>query len=158
MRFKMIASLGDSIGKTRSFDGTILFLPRKITDDFVVHSVIRETDGTSITITIKNVSVVQSPDRIKLYNIIFRNVQRALELTQIGRNYYDPKGSIPLPQHKQVTLFSNTTVLFKFLFAVTRMELWPGYVTSIHDLDGGLLMCFDASHRLLRTDTAYDQM
>ena len=100
MRFKMIASLGDSIGKTRSFDGTILFLPKKITDDFVVHSVTRETDGTSITITIKNVSVVQSPDRIKLYNIIFRNVQRALELTQIGRNYYDPKGSIPLPQHK----------------------------------------------------------
>ena len=44
------------------------------------------------------------------------------------------------------------------LLAVIRMELWPGYVTSIHEQDGGLLMCFDASHRLLRTDTAYEQM
>ena len=100
MRFKMIANLGELIGKTRSFDGTILFLPKKITDNFITRTVQRETDGATITITIKNVAVVQSPDRIKLFNIIFRNVQRALELTQIGRNYYDPKGSIPLPQHK----------------------------------------------------------
>ena len=100
MRFRMIASLGDLIGKTRSFDGTILFLPKKITDSFVTQTIVRETDGTNITVTIKNVAVVQSPDRIKLFNIIFRNVLRALELTQIGRNYYDPKGSIPLPQHK----------------------------------------------------------
>ena len=100
MRFKMIAGLQDLIGKTRSFDGTLLFLPKKITDSFITRTVIRETDQTNITVTIKNVAVVQSPERIKLFNIIFRNVQRALELTQIGRNYYDPKGSIPLPQHK----------------------------------------------------------
>lgn len=100
MRFRMIASLGDLIGKTRCFDGTILFLPKKITDNFITQTVVRETDGTNITVTIKNVAVVQSPDRIKLFNSILRNVQRALELTQIGRNYYDPKGSIPLPQHK----------------------------------------------------------
>ena len=100
MRFGMISSLGDLLGKIRSFDGTILFLPKKITDEFITRSVVRETDGASITVTIKNVAVVQSPDRIKLFNIIFRNVQRALELTQIGRNYYDPKSPIPLPQHK----------------------------------------------------------
>lgn len=49
--------------------------------------------------------------------------------------------------------------MFTQLFTLPlRMELWPGYVASIHDQDGGLLMCFDASHRLLRTDTAYDHM
>ena len=100
MRFKMVASLGDLLGKTKSFDGTILFLPKKITDDFVTRTVVRDTDGANITLTIKNVAVVQNPDRIKLFNVIFRNLQRDLQLTQIGRNYYDPKGSIPLPQHK----------------------------------------------------------
>ena len=96
----MIASMEDLIGRIKCFDGTILFLPRKITDDFVVRKSVRETDNTEITITIKLVSLIQSADKIRLFNIIFRNVQRALELTQIGRNYYDSKASIPLPQHK----------------------------------------------------------
>lgn len=100
MRFKMIASLEDLIGRTKCFDGTILYLPRKITDDSVTRSVVRETDGTSISITIRLTSVVQHAECVKLFNVIFRNVQRALELTQIGRNYYDPKNTIPLPQHK----------------------------------------------------------
>lgn len=37
-----------------------------------------------------------------------------------------------------------------------RMELWPGYVSSISEYDGGLLLLFDVSHKLLRTDTALD--
>ena len=36
------------------------------------------------------------------------------------------------------------------------MELWPGYVSSIQQHDCGLLLMFDVSHRLLRTDTALD--
>ena len=96
----MISSMEDLIGRIKCFDGTILFLPRKITDDFVVRKAVRETDKTEITITVKLVSLIQSADKIRLFNIIFRNVQRALELTQIGRNYYDSKASIPLPQHK----------------------------------------------------------
>ena len=37
-----------------------------------------------------------------------------------------------------------------------RMELWPGYVTAIHDFDGGLKLLLDVSHKLLRMDTALD--
>ena len=63
-------------------------------------------------------------------------------------------------------LFHNTSessLMFKAYFTCActhsiRMELWPGYITAIHEQDGGLLMCFDASHRLLRTDTALDHM
>ena len=107
-RFRMVAAQEDLIGRTKCFDGAILFLPRKITDNFVTRSAVRETDGTNITITIKLVSMVQTADRIRLFNIIFRNVQRALELTQIGRNYYDSKASIPLPQHKLASCMSLT--------------------------------------------------
>ena len=42
------------------------------------------------------------------------------------------------------------------VFVVSRMELWPGYVTSIHQFDGGLLLLLDVSHKLLRMDTALD--
>ena len=35
-----------------------------------------------------------------------------------------------------------------------RMEIWPGYVTAIHQFDGGLLLLLDVSHKLLRMDSA----
>ena len=36
------------------------------------------------------------------------------------------------------------------------MELWPGYVTAVHEFDGGLLLLLDVSHKLLRMDSALD--
>ena len=36
------------------------------------------------------------------------------------------------------------------------MESWPGYVTAIHQFDGGFLLLLDVSHKLLRMDTALD--
>ena len=39
-----------------------------------------------------------------------------------------------------------------------RLELWPGYVTSVRYYDGGLLLVTDVSHRTLRTDTVLDVM
>ena len=49
------------------FDDTILLLPKRITDNFITHTVTREIDGTNITNTIKNVAVVQSPDHIEVF-------------------------------------------------------------------------------------------
>ena len=37
-----------------------------------------------------------------------------------------------------------------------RMELWPGYISAIQQYDGGLMLMFDVSHRLMRTDSALD--
>ena len=42
------------------------------------------------------------------------------------------------------------------LVCCPRLELWPGYVSSIAEYDGGLLLLFDVSHKLLRTDSALD--
>ena len=36
------------------------------------------------------------------------------------------------------------------------MELWPGYISAIQQYDGGLMLMFDVSHRLMRTDSALD--
>ena len=46
--------------------------------------------------------------------------------------------------------------LLSVCLSALRMELWPGYVSSIAQYDGGLMLMFDVSHRLLRTDSALD--
>ncbi len=43
-------------------------------------------------------------------------------------------------------------------FCVCRLEVWPGYVTTIGRYAGGLLLQLDASHRVLRTETVLDLM
>ena len=56
-----------------------------------------------------------------------------MQLELIRRDYYDPKAAIILKQHK--------------------LELWPGYVTSIRQHEEKILLCCEISHKILRTDT-----
>ena len=99
-RFGMIADQHEILGTTRAFDGSTLYLPKKLTDTSVVLAATRKTDGASITITITLVATVQYVQCFQLFNVIFRRVMRALDLTQVGRNYYDPHSPIAMPQHK----------------------------------------------------------
>ncbi len=99
-RFGMLSDQGDILGKTRAFDGSVLYLPKKITETAVVLQCTRKTDGAAITITIKLVGMVRYVQCFQLFNIIFRRVMRSLDLTQVGRNYYDPHSPIAIPQHK----------------------------------------------------------
>lgn len=46
--------------------------------------------------------------------------------------------------------------LHSFLF--TRLELWPGFVTSILQYERNIMLGLDISHKILRTDTVYDFM
>ena len=79
---------------------------------------------------------LQAKDCVQLFNGIFHRVMRQLQLRQVGRHYYDPVHPINIPQHK--------------------LELWPGYITSIHPYEDKLLLMLDVSHKLLRTDSALD--
>lgn len=99
-RFGMIADQQELLGRTRAFDGSTLYLPKKITDNSTVFNAVRKTDGAAITITITLVATVQYVQCFQLFNVIFRRVMRALDLAQVGRNYYDPHSPIALPQHK----------------------------------------------------------
>lgn len=62
-----------------------------------------------------------------------------LNMVQIGRSAsYDHKLAISIPQHK--------------------LQVWPGYVVSVSEYEGGLLLMCDVSHKVLREQTAYDIM
>lgn len=37
-----------------------------------------------------------------------------------------------------------------------RLEIWPGYVTTITRYEGGLLLMCDVSHKVIRQETVYD--
>lgn len=74
----------------------------------------------------------------QLYNVLFRRIMKALDLVQIGRQHFNSKAAHSVPQH--------------------RLELWPGYVTAIDEYEGGLQLCLNSTHRVLRTETVRDLM
>ena len=39
-----------------------------------------------------------------------------------------------------------------------RLELWPGFITSILQYENNVMLCADISHKILRTDTVYDYL
>jgi hypothetical protein len=41
---------------------------------------------------------------------------------------------------------------------VVRLEVWPGYVTAVDEYEGGIQLCCDCSHRVLRTQTVHELM
>ena len=49
----------------------------------------------------------------------------------MGRQYFDPKKPVRIPQH--------------------RLELWPGFFTSIGSTIKGATLCADIAHKILRT-------
>ena len=53
-----------------------------------------------------------------------------------GRNSFNPSSKIKLRQNK--------------------LELWPGYETSIRQHEHDLLLCVEITHKVLRTDTVLD--
>lgn len=80
----------------------------------------------------------RDPGFIQVFNILQRRALEALGMTQLGRNYYDPKGQISLKDFK--------------------LNLWPGYVTSIRQHEHKLLLCSEVSNKILRMDTVLDQL
>lgn len=130
----------EAIGPTKAFDGMILYLPHKLPDQVTKFVTKTQRDQTTVevAITLTNEVPADSPVCLQLFNIIFRRILCNLEMIQIGRHYYYNKKPIPVPAHK--------------------LELWPGFVSSILQYEHSILLNLDISHKILRTDTVYDYM
>lgn len=72
----------------------------------------------------------------QLLNIIMRRAMSGLGLQLIRRNPYDAKSKIVLKDYK--------------------LELLPGYLSSIRKHEEKILLCCEITHKVLRTETAYD--
>ncbi|SPP81698.1 protein aubergine [Drosophila guanche] len=117
------------------FDGTVLFCAVQFkTKEFVK----KNHAGENITIKIKHVGSVEAADnqQFQVLNLILRRAMEGLKLQLVSRNYFDPMAKIKLDNY--------------------RMELWPGYLTSIRQHESDILLCAEIAHKVMRTDTLYN--
>lgn len=53
-------------------------------------------------------------------------------------------------------IFSEVLGLFQIVVAKHKLELWPGYLTSIRQHETEILMCCEITHKVMRQDTILD--
>ncbi|XP_060786656.1 piwi-like protein 1 [Neoarius graeffei] len=127
------------LGKTMTFDGTMLFLPHRLHNtETVLWTESRSGEKVQITVTLTNELPPSSPVCLQFYNIIFRRILKILNMQQIGRHYYNPEDPLNIPQH--------------------RLTIWPGFVTNILQYESSVMLCLDVSHKVLRSETVLDFM
>ncbi|MBN3322502.1 PIWL1 protein, partial [Atractosteus spatula] len=139
LRSALLFKHDETLGPTRTFDGSILFLPCRLRDvETVLFSETRQGEKIKITVTLTNELPPSSPTCLQFYNIIFRRILRILNMQQIGRHYYNPNDPLNIPQH--------------------RLMIWPGFTTSILQYESGIMLCTDVSHKVLRSETVLSFM
>ncbi|XP_017770154.1 PREDICTED: protein aubergine isoform X2 [Nicrophorus vespilloides] len=119
------------------FDGTVLYAPNRLSQEFLELFVINAATNNSKTrITLKLVGDVVQGDHhyLQLFNIIVRKCMTHLNLQLVGRNYFDPGEKSSMEQ----------------------MEIWPGYITSIRQHEKKILMCCEITHKVMQFQTALD--
>jgi len=130
--------------KNYFFDGTILISGHPLTvskDQNLVFTTKRDSDGQMIEVTIRLVGEVspESSEYLMFMNIIMRNMLEKLQLQLIGRNYFDVKAAIKDPKLMQ-----------------RKLELYPGYITTIKQQEKDVMLNVEITHKVLRIDSVLD--
>ncbi|XP_050528664.1 piwi-like protein Siwi [Daktulosphaira vitifoliae] len=120
------------------FDGSMLFTSVKLDPDTFDLTSTRRYDDQMFILKIKFTNSIEPGDYayIQVFNLLLRNCIRHLDLKLIGRNFYDPKAIIDLAQYK--------------------IQLWPGYETSIAKYENDILLCAEISTKVMRQETVLD--
>nr|XP_049706434.1 piwi-like protein Ago3 [Helicoverpa armigera]XP_049706439.1 piwi-like protein Ago3 [Helicoverpa armigera] len=132
LRFKLLSEHRQYF-KDKSFDGTTLYVPHKLPEEALNLVSTNPFDNSKVKITIIFRRTRRLSEMIHMYNVIFKSIMKDLQLVRIGRNHFNEKAGIPIPQH--------------------RLEVWPGYVTAVDEYQGGLMLTLDSTHKVLRTQS-----
>ncbi|KAM7028575.1 piwi-like protein 2 [Acridotheres tristis] len=137
-RFAMMKEQRAVTGDVMAFDGSILFLPIQIPK--VSLKVQRKCSGEEITINIQMTKTLEpSSDLcIPFYNVVFRRVMKILNMSLVGRHFFEP---------------AQATTLQKY-----SLHIWPGYAVSIRKKDRGLFLMVDAIHKIIRSESILSVM
>jgi len=134
---KIIRSQAEKFGDVFVFDGSSLFTSKRLlrVPANIMEFTVIEND---IPILVKTQLVKQldaaDPTRIHIFNILTRKCLGLLGLKLLGRNFFNPDEAVVLPHH--------------------RLELWPGFITTLRNHDAGLLYCVQLTTKVIRMDTA----
>ncbi|XP_075980297.1 argonaute 3 isoform X2 [Anticarsia gemmatalis] len=132
LRFKLLAEHSQYF-KEKTFDGTTLYVPRKLPDEALNLISTNPFDNSKVAITILFRRTRRLSEMIHIYNVIFKCIMKDLQLVRFNREHFNPNAAIQIPQHK--------------------LEVWPGYVTAVDEYEGGLMLTLDSTHRVLRTQS-----
>lgn len=128
LRRKCIAQLVEIIGNTRNYDGdNVLYLPIQIESQVATTPEIEGLGAISVKIGYRRKQ--KYTECIRFYNILFERCMSILNYQRVGRKCFDPTSPKIIPQHK--------------------LEVWPGYIKSVEEQEGGLMLLLDVSHRVL---------
>ncbi|XP_050489341.1 piwi-like protein Siwi isoform X1 [Bombus huntii] len=135
IRKGLVKSHKDTLGPY-VFDGNLLYSIKRI-EQLEIWSK-RISDGADIKIVLRYVGDMQKGDYgyLQFFNIIMRRCLELLKLQIVGRDYYDANDKIDVQGQ--------------------RMELWPGYLTSIRQHENDILMCAEITHKVMRQQTVLD--
>lgn len=135
-RHSLVSGHKDVLGEYRVFDGSILYIPFQLTNERTTLRSTNQADGSEILLKIIFKKKNSMGTKIHLYNVLFNRIMNMINLARLGRQFCDPRSATQIPQH--------------------RLEVWPGYVTAVDEYEGGIQLCCDTSHRVLRTQTVLD--
>ncbi|XP_035744235.1 piwi-like protein Ago3 [Vespa mandarinia] len=136
LRRKLLNQHAAKLGYTLSFDGVLLYLPQKFPQENIVYKSDHPLDGSPVILTLIFKKKEKMSESIQFFNILFGRIMRALNFVRIGRQNFNPACAHTVPQH--------------------QLEIWPGYITAINEYEGGLKLCIDAKHRVMRMETVRD--
>ncbi|KAL4105103.1 hypothetical protein QTP88_020376 [Uroleucon formosanum] len=121
----------------KTFDGTLLYVPKMLPQNVTtLVGKLKDESKVTLTITFKRKNSLR--ECIHFYNVFLRTIMKILGLVEFGRSCYDQNKKIVIPEF--------------------RLEVWPGYITTIDEFENGLYMCAEVSHRVLRVQTVFQIM
>ncbi|XP_034669436.1 protein argonaute-3 [Drosophila subobscura] len=136
LRVKYLNEHMDKLGGTKTFDGNTLYLPILLENQMTVF--VSKTMDTEVEIRILFKKKEPYKNCLHLYNILFDRIMKTLNYVRFDRKQYDPTRPKVIP--------------------LAKLEVWPGYVTAVDELEGGLMLCCDVSHRILCQKTVLDML
>ncbi|KYQ91175.1 argonaut-like protein [Tieghemostelium lacteum] len=95
-------------------------------------------NDTKIVISFVKHLPSSDPSFLQFYNILLKRIMVMLDLSLIGRQYYNSK--------------------LKTRIETASLEVWPGYFASIGQIECGIALNTDISHKVVRVDSVLDQL
>lgn len=131
----------NDLDNVKLFDGgSVLYLPTKITDDrkTFITTLPGGDETFEVTFVFKKKKNMYDSECLHLYNILFKRIMYILLYKQMGRSFFDPTNKHMIPQH--------------------QLEVLPGYAVSVDQMEGGLFLCLDTQHKVMRTQNVYSYL
>ena len=140
LRYKLLRSeeAEEKIGSVIHWTGTNLYLPTKLPDKHTIFETRHPVTEQPVKVRLTFVKTPPDDELLPFYNSLMHKVMNRLQYVIINRQHYSPLHKIEIQQH--------------------RLEVWPGWLTSIQRLDGGIKLTVDATFRVLRLQTVLDLM